>query len=579
MVDDIIEPWLSRYISTTPLFAAAAVTRWPAATAPEHTVVWPASSAAASPLLAANREAAKRDTPLSARIQLGTPAVERRAVAVALRKQGAPVGAIALLLNEGVEAEDAELFRFARAAAESLGALLAPASSSAADLLRLQTFLTNTDSLALCGASLVSELASALALDRVSLGLLEREDLCLLAVSNSADSSPGATTTSCISAAMQEAIDQDQAIAFPQPNGAPPRIVQAHGALASQGAGRVLTVPLVHRGQRIGALCFEGSTASRATTWRLATELACGLAALIDLKRRAELSWNARARNGVRAAIAKMGRYPRKCVALAVGIAGGAAAILTLLPFEHRIGAPARLEGAVQRSVAAPVDGYVQSVHVRPGDFVKLGELLVEMAPQDLLLEERKWDAEATQHDNTATASLAVADRAQFAVARAKADEARAQLDLVRDHLQRSRLTSPIDGVVIGGDLAQSIGAPVQRGQVLMTLAPRDAYRLIVEVDERDVAELLVGQRGQLALAAMPSKRFDFRVTRITPVAITADGRNAFEVEGQLDDTPTMLRPGLRGVAKIVAGERSLLGIAIQPGVDWLRLAFWRWGF
>jgi hypothetical protein len=112
---------------------------------------------------------------------------------------------------------------------------------------------------------------------------------------------------------------------------------------------------------------------------------------------------------------------------------------------------------------------------------------------------------------------------------------------------------------------------------VLLTLAPSDAYRLILEVDERDIAGLRLGQHGQLALAAMPSRRLAFQVTRITPIATTTDGRNAFEVEAKLDEALPAMRPGLRGVAKVDAGTRNLLGIASRPAIDWLRLAFWRW--
>jgi hypothetical protein len=66
-------------------------------------------------------------------------------------------------------------------------------------------------------------------------------------------------------------------------------------------------------------------------------------------------------------------------------------------------------------------------------------------------------------------------------------------------------------------------------------------------------------------------------VVRITPVAVATEGRNSFEVEARIDEVLPAMRPGLRGVAKIEAGTRSLLGIATRPFVDWLRLAFWRW--
>ncbi|HKX40240.1 MAG TPA: HlyD family efflux transporter periplasmic adaptor subunit, partial [Burkholderiaceae bacterium] len=577
MADAIIQGWLSQHIARAPQIAAGAVMRWAAGSGPRQVAVSPSSTAAAQPLFAAAQAAAERDGPLLAQLRMGSPAAAMRVVAFALRHEGVTLGSIALLLHDGA-GTDADWARHVQHAAASLKPLLAPVrDNTLADVLKLQTHLTGSHRLPRCGVSLTSELASLLGVDRVSLGLLARGELQLTAMSHSTAGDERKTSLArALCAAMQEAIDQDRPIAFPQPAGAAPRIVQAHGALAAWGPGQVLTVPLVHAGHRIGALCFEGSVETAGPAWRRATDLARALAPLIGLKCRAEMPWPARIREGTRAVIARFGDVRRGTIALRLVAVAAVAALLTLVPVAHRIGAPARLEGAVQRSVAAPVDGFVQSVHVRPGDTVTSGELLVEMAPQDLLLEEHKWQAEAMQHDNAAAAALAVADRAQFAVARAKADEALAQLELVRGQLQRSRVAATIDGVVVGGDLTQSLGAPVQRGQVLLTLAPRDAYRLILEVDERDVAELRPGQRGELALAAMPSRHLAFQLTRITPVATATDGRNAFEVEAKLDEALPAMRPGLRGVAKIDAGTGSLLGIASRPAIDWLRLVFWR---
>jgi multidrug efflux pump subunit AcrA (membrane-fusion protein) len=160
-------------------------------------------------------------------------------------------------------------------------------------------------------------------------------------------------------------------------------------------------------------------------------------------------------------------------------------------------------------------------------------------------------------------------------VSQGKAGEARAQLELVRQQLARTRLLAPMDGIVIKGDLSQTLGAPVQRGDALLTLAPAQQFRLIIEVDERDVAEVKAGQTGQLALSALPVDTLAFTVQRVTPVATVRDGRNAFEVEAKLAGPAPALRTGLEGVAKIDAGERSFAWIWGHRAVDWLRLAWW----
>jgi len=224
------------------------------------------------------------------------------------------------------------------------------------------------------------------------------------------------------------------------------------------------------------------------------------------------------------------------------------------------------------------VDGFLEQVNVRPGDSVMSGQVLAELATQDLQAERMKRRSELAQHENVYKAALARADRTQLVINQARAAEAQAQLALIENQLQRAQLRAPFDGIVIKGDLPQQLGAPVQRGEVLLTLAPDDRYRLIVEVDERDVALVDAGLHGRLVLTAEPNAVFDFSVVRLLPVAVAADGRNFFEAEGALEAAGKTLRPGMRGVAKIAAGRRPAAWIATHRLFDWLRLTAWSLG-
>jgi multidrug efflux pump subunit AcrA (membrane-fusion protein) len=260
------------------------------------------------------------------------------------------------------------------------------------------------------------------------------------------------------------------------------------------------------------------------------------------------------------------------------GLAAVLLLALLLVPVQYRVGAQARVEGAVQRALVAPADGFLRQIHARPGDRVKADQVLAELAEEDLRLEHRKWESELTQHENAASAALARSDRAQYVINQSKADEARAQLDLVEGQLGRARVVAPFDGVVIKGDLSQSLGAPVKRGDVLMTVAPSDRFRLLIEVDERDINAVVVGGKGSVALGALTQSALPFRVARVTPVSSNRDGRNFFEVEGELAQAAPALRPGLQGIAKIDAGRQSLAWIWTHRLFDWLRLTLWSWG-
>jgi multidrug resistance efflux pump len=310
----------------------------------------------------------------------------------------------------------------------------------------------------------------------------------------------------------------------------------------------------------------------------LCEHLACIVGPILELKYAAETPWHKRARRTLGKGLRTVTAPGR--VGVKAGVAAAALALLglTLIPIQYRVGAQARIEGAVQRALVAPADGFLRQVYARPGDAVKAEQVLAELAQEDLQLEQRKWQSELTQHENAASSALARADRSQYVINQAKADEARAQLDLADRQLSRTRIVAPFEGVVIKGDLTQSLGAPVRRGDVLLTVAPANQYRLVVEVDERDVSRLKAGQRGHVALGAFSDRSIAFRVKTVTPVATTRDGRNFFEVIGELEGAVPALRPGLQGVAKVDAGAAPLAWIWTHRLIGWARMTLWSWG-
>ena len=108
-----------------------------------------------------------------------------------------------------------------------------------------------------------------------------------------------------------------------------------------------------------------------------------------------------------------------------------------------------------------------------------------------------------------------------------------------------------------------------------MTVAPAEGFRLVLWVDERDVARVRVGSSGMLRVAARPGQALALTVTRVTPVAVTREGRNGFEVEAALSGAAPGLRPGFEGVARIGAGRQLLLQALLGRLPDSLRIGWW----
>jgi multidrug efflux pump subunit AcrA (membrane-fusion protein) len=232
----------------------------------------------------------------------------------------------------------------------------------------------------------------------------------------------------------------------------------------------------------------------------------------------------------------------------------------------------------VQRAVTAPFQGYVREAIVRAGDTVKRGQVLARLDDRDLRVERTRLLAQRDQLGQQYRDAMSRQERAQVRIASAQISQAEAQLAMVEEQLARTEVMAPFDGVVVSGDLSQALGAPIERGQVMWDVAPLDAYRVVLQIDERDIADLKVGQKGELVLSSMPGLRHPLSVTKITPVSTPKEGRNVFRVEAQLAGRGDVrLRPGMEGVAKVEIDERRLAAIWTRRLTDWLALKTWSW--
>ena len=345
----------------------------------------------------------------------------------------------------------------------------------------------------------------------------------------------------------------------------------------SEAAG-ALALPLVHRGRRLGALLVDADQPFDPETRAFMQTLALALAPCIDVQaaaRRGLLEHAAtsagdglRALAGPRALGLKL-----TLVLLLIAFIG-----LAFIQTSYRVRSPATVEGVVQRAAVAPFDGFIATAAVRAGDTVHAGEVLARMDDRDLKLEEAKTSADAELADRKLREALGRGDAVAVRVAQADSEQADAALALVREKLARASITAPFEGRVVKGDLSQQLGAPVEQGRVLFEVAPMDAWRVVLRVDERDIVDLQEGQRGELLLAGLPGEHFAVRVSRISPVAQPEEGRNSFRVEARLLGDARRIQPGMEGVGKVQAGDHSLLWIGFHHLFNWIRYTAWTLG-
>ena len=426
--------------------------------------------------------------------------------------------------------------------------------------------------------AVVNQLAQSLPCERVSFGLYIGGRLRIAAISGAADVREKHNAVGRIAAAMAEALDQRLAIVHPLPAGASPAITLAHQELSqSNGHAAIYTVPVATRHEMFGALLFERRGGFDTQTLEAAKDSAMFAGPLLALKQRADDRVGHRVAQALRPTARRpFGGSQFTVARAAVAVTLMVMAVVALVPSTHRIVAPARVEGAVQQVIAAPVDGFVGAVQVRPGETVKAGQVLMSLDARELTLERDKWAAEMAQLDKQYREALSKDEAAPIMIARAKLEQAQSQHDLAVQQLERSTLRAPMDGVVQSGDFTQALGMPLKRGQELMTIAADRGWRVVAEVEEQEIAPLRTGQNAQVLFSAVAGAQpLKFAVTRIAPVATQADGRNVFEVEGTPQAGAAVLRGGMRGVVRIEVGESTLGAIWLERAQHaWRRLSW-----
>ena len=427
----------------------------------------------------------------------------------------------------------------------------------------------------------VTELATRLPCDRASIGFVRRAHVRVVALSHSARFERQMNLVRAIGFAMGESVDQRAVLRHPPLEGDALAILRFHEQLARlHGDGSVLTAPFFDAtGGALGALTVE--RAANAPFDHETEELVDAVAALVGpiLETRRCNDRNLVVQAGVSLWTQVRNLFGPRHVVLKLS-AAGVVALSVFFAFAtgtHRVKAKTRLEGEVQRVIAAPYRGFIGTAEVRPGDVVREGQVLCTLDDRDLRLEQSKLRSEREQLLVEHRRSMAEGEAAATRVVSKKMGQTEAQLALLKEQLERARITAPFAGLVLNGDLSQSLGAPVETGQILFAIAPLDTYRLILKVDEKDIGYLQVGQKGDVILTAIPEARHPFEVVAVTPVSVTEEGGNFFRVEARLERVSERLRPGMEGFAKVEVGRAHLIWIWTHDMFEWIRLKLWSW--
>ncbi len=437
--------------------------------------------------------------------------------------------------------------------------------------------LMGEPSLREAGLSLVNRIGREFDCHQVQLGVAQRKTLKVLAVSHAAWFEERAGIVNLATQAMHEAFDQRQRIVWPAQATDGLEVSSAHRRYADEaGSAALCSLPLIAPGAVAAVLMLERDRPFSAEELDYLDTLALGLAPALEMKREADQGAAARLARTSRRALGLATDSSHPAWKLGLGLAVALLVLLAVIPAPFRISSQALVEGAIQRAAVAPFEGYLREAPARAGDRVKAGQVLAMLDDKDLRLEKVRWESELEVALQKEREGMAKGNRVDQSLAAAQANQARAQLDLVLGKLERVNVAAPFDAVIVSGDLSQQLGSPLEQGKVLFELAPLDAWRVILKVDERDIGHVKAGAAGELVLSSLPGSAWPFVVKKLTPIAVAEGGRNYFRVEAELGDAAPKLSPNMEGVAKVDAGRASLLWMWTRPLVDWIRLTWWK---
>ena len=426
--------------------------------------------------------------------------------------------------------------------------------------------------------ALVNEVAARWQCERVSVGFLKGRYVHLRAMSHTEKFSRKMKLVQDIEAAMEECLDQDVEILHPAPPEAT-YVGRASAELAKHhGAAMALSLPLRRAGEATAVLTLErpggeAFTVEEVESLRLAADLCTPrLANLEEHDRWFGARMAAAVRKGAAAAVGPKHTW----IKLAVIAVCGFLAFTIFFEGDYRIESPFVLEPVEMRVVPAPFDGFLQTVSTEPNEEVVGGtSVLATLETADLRLQLFAAKADRAKYLMQAAAARRDGKTVEAQIAEAQAAQVAASMDLLEYKISQARILAPISGVVVKGDLKRQLGAPVKTGDVLFEVAPLEALRAELSMPEEDVADLEVGQEGELATASFPDRHFGFVVERINPVAEVADQKNVFKVRVRLKELDRRMRPGLEGIAKVDIGRRRYLWIWTRPIVRWVRMKLW----
>ncbi|EEI89921.1 efflux transporter, RND family, MFP subunit [Sphingobacterium spiritivorum ATCC 33300] len=214
--------------------------------------------------------------------------------------------------------------------------------------------------------------------------------------------------------------------------------------------------------------------------------------------------------------------------------------------------------------LSAETPGRVKTVLVDEGDFVTAGQVLATVVGDKLNVNTQ--NAQASYNTSKADYERYKNAFQTGGVTQQQLDQAKLKMESDLNNLKSAQLNAS-DATVragISGTINErkiEPGTYVSPGTEMFSLVNVGTLKLRVNVDEKNVVKLKVGQNIKITASVYPDKSFEGKITFIAP---KADGSLNFPVEIEVKNNPNNeLRAGMYGTA--VFGADQLIPVLTVP--------------
>ncbi len=241
------------------------------------------------------------------------------------------------------------------------------------------------------------------------------------------------------------------------------------------------------------------------------------------------------------------------------------------------------LEAGKTITVSTRMMGWVRQIHVREGQSVAKGDLLISIDDSDLRAKKAQAEAGIVEARAVLTNAEKMAERfeklyGEKSVSKQQLDDvltgrdraaaglnmAQAGLDEVRVHLSYLSIKATADGMVARKMIEE--GDMANPGMPLITLESTGAMKVVAHLGEKDVSAVTIGDMVTIDVTSLDGAVFTAPLDKIIQAA--NPGSRTYDIEAVLDNPDPRLKSGMFARVSVPVGTREAVMVPSEAIIE-----------